>query len=146
MDEKVKSALAALPNIGKLLFRLTRDPRVPLRNKIVFGGVAAYFLMPFDVIPDWIPGIGKVDDLLLVALGLDSMLNRVPSEILAEHWEGEEDVLQVVQKVIAAATKFVPDAIKDRLFSSASNATDLEGSAASGAPESVLKGAADEGP
>jgi len=121
MDEKIKSALVALPNIGKLLFRLSRDPRVPLRNKIVFGGIAAYFIMPFDVIPDWIPGIGKVDDLLLVALALDSMLNRVPVEILAEHWEGDDDVLKVVRQVIATATKFVPDVVKDRLFNASTS-------------------------
>lgn len=114
----MKKVLESIPNLGKLLVRLVRDPRVPRRNKLMFGGIAAYLLVPWDFIPDWLPGVGQLDDIVLVALALDSMLNRVPEDVLREHWDGDEDVLEVIRSVLETATTFVPEKVKKRLFSS----------------------------
>lgn len=115
-SDKISKGLKAVPDLGKLLMRLARDPRVPRKNKLVFLGIAAYLILPFDFIPDWIPGIGQMDDIILVALGLDAMLNQIPHEILEEHWEGDEDVLATIRSILSFATTFVPERIKKKLF------------------------------
>jgi len=114
--ESMRGALKAIPDLGKLLLRLTRDPRVPRRNKLIFGGIAAYLLLPIDFIPDWIPGIGQVDDIALVALALDAMVNRVGKEVLAEHWDGDDQMLENIRGILGTITKFVPEAVKSRIF------------------------------
>ncbi|MGH2768829.1 MAG: YkvA family protein [Acidimicrobiales bacterium] len=110
--ERARSLLGSIPNLGKLFFRLAKDPRVPRRSKLIFGGIALYLLVPFDVVPDWIPGIGQVDDLILIALALDAMLNRVPQEVVSEHWDGDPELLATIQRVLATATVFVPKSVK----------------------------------
>lgn len=109
-------ALKAIPDLGKLLVKLTRDPRVPTKNKLIFGGVAAYLFLPIDFIPDFIPGIGQIDELALIALGLDAMVNRVPPEVVAEHWDGDGDVLDVIRRILSGVTSFIPENIKQKLF------------------------------
>lgn len=109
---RARSLLTSIPSVGKLLLRLARDPRVPRRSKLLFGGVAVYLLIPFDIVPDWIPGLGQVGDLVLLALALDAMLNRVPEEIIADHWEGDPEALRTLRRMLGAATRFVPSHIK----------------------------------
>ncbi|MCA1841225.1 MAG: YkvA family protein [Actinomycetota bacterium] len=116
MTDKVKSSLKSIPKFGKLLIALARDPRVPRKNKIFFWAIAAYLVVPFDLIPDWLPGIGQLDDLVLIALALDTMVNRIPEEIIKEHWDGEEDVLELIRTILAMVTNFVPERIKKRIF------------------------------
>ena len=108
--------LLALPNLGKLLYRLTRDPRVPRRNKFVLAAVAGYLVIPFDLIPDWIPGVGRVEDLALVIVALDGILNKVPEEILEEHWDGDPAVLNTIRDGLARITEMVPERVKRRVF------------------------------
>jgi uncharacterized membrane protein YkvA (DUF1232 family) len=112
----VREWLMAIPNLAKLLWRLARDPRVPRRNKALFAGVGAYLLIPFDIIPDWVPGIGQLDDAILFLLTLDGLLNRVPEEVLADHWEGDQEVLKTIRGALATVTSLVPDRIKRRVF------------------------------
>jgi len=112
----VREWLMAIPNLAKLLWRLARDPRVPRRNKALFAGVGAYLLVPFDIIPDWVPGIGQLDDAILFLLTLDGLLNRVPEEVLADHWEGDQEVLKTIRGALATVTSLVPDRIKRRVF------------------------------
>lgn len=114
--EWLGATLKAIPNLAKLLVKLTRDPRVPTKNKLVLGGVAAYLLLPVDFIPDFIPGVGQIDELALIALGLDVMVNRVPSEVVAEHWDGDGDVLETIRRILASVTSFVPENVKQKLF------------------------------
>lgn len=113
--EKVAQWLKALPNLGKLCFRLIGDPRVPKRTKIILGIVAVYFVVPFDVVPDWLPGVGRIDDVILLVLTLDAIVNRIPREIVAEHWDGEPDVLDTIRSGLGTATAFVPSRVR-RVF------------------------------
>lgn len=115
-SERVREWIMAIPNLGKLFWKLARDPRVPTKNKILFGAVAAYLVVPFDVIPDWIPGLGQLDDLVLIVVALDVMINRVPEKIITEHWEGDREVLNSIKKGLETATRFVPDRVR-RLYS-----------------------------
>ena len=62
-----------------------RDPRVPWYAKVVGACVVAYALSPIDLIPDFVPVLGYLDDLVLVPLGLLLVLRLIPADILAEH-------------------------------------------------------------
>ena len=100
------------PRLVKLLARLMRDPRVQPRSKAVLLVTVAYLASPIDVIPDMVPGVGQLDDIIIVAFALDHLLNRIPEELVKEHWEGDEDVLAVVRQVVEIAAGLVPAWIK----------------------------------
>ena len=67
-----------------VMWLAARDPRVPLPVKLLAGLVAGYALSPIDLIPDFIPVLGLLDDLLLVPLGIWLVLRLIPAELLAE--------------------------------------------------------------
>lgn len=104
---KVAEYLFLLPDFFVLVTRLAVDKRVPAKQKLLVTGVIAYLIMPFDLIPDFIPVIGYVDDLVLAVLGLNLILNEVDPKVLRDNWSGEGDVLGQLQKVTAAAENFL---------------------------------------
>jgi uncharacterized membrane protein YkvA (DUF1232 family) len=114
-SDVVSKLMAEFTNVGKLLVRLIRDPRVPQRSKLVAGGIAVYLLLPIDFIPDWIPGIGQIDDIVMLGLAVDSLLNSAPDGVVAEHWDGDPALLEMVRGAAATVTTFVPDRVKDVL-------------------------------
>lgn len=65
------------------LWLAARDPEVPVLAKLVAGSVAAYALSPIDLIPDFIPVLGLLDDLLLVPLGIALAVRLIPAEVMA---------------------------------------------------------------
>jgi uncharacterized membrane protein YkvA (DUF1232 family) len=67
------------------LYLAARDPRVPWYAKAVALGVAAYALSPIDLIPDFIPVLGYLDDIVIVPLGILLAVRLIPADILAEH-------------------------------------------------------------
>jgi uncharacterized membrane protein YkvA (DUF1232 family) len=83
-----REVMLLVPNIVKLLWRLARDRRVPLRTKLLVVGTAVYLAIPIDIIPDWIPVLGYLDDAVLVGFILHRLLRTVPIEILQQHWDG----------------------------------------------------------
>lgn len=66
------------------LWLAARDPRVPVAAKIVSGIVAAYALSPIDLIPDFIPVIGYLDDVILVPLGILLAIRLIPARVMAQ--------------------------------------------------------------
>lgn len=111
---KLKEYALLAPRLVKLLWRLARDPRVPARSKATLVLLMGYIVSPIDLIPDFIPGIGQMDELVIAAFALDQMLNRVPPEVVREHWDGDKDILEIVQEVLDIATAFVPASLKKR--------------------------------
>jgi uncharacterized membrane protein YkvA (DUF1232 family) len=100
------------PRLLRLLGRLLRDPRVPARNKAVLLMSVGYLLSPIDIIPDRIKGVGRLDDLVVLALALDHLLNRVPDEVVKEHWDGEDDVLELIRSIVDIGAGLVPPWLK----------------------------------
>ena len=88
--------MSALPACVTLVRRLARDPRVPLRAKLVLGLAAVWVLSPIDLIPEFIPVIGPLDDVVVVALALRYAARRVPRALLIEAWPGPERVLALL--------------------------------------------------
>jgi len=113
--EKLKKYARLAPQFVKLIGRLMKDPRVPARQKAILVVVGAYLVSPIDLVPDFIPGVGVLDDLIIAAFALDQILNRVPEDCVREHWDGDEDVLAVVKEVLDIASGRVPDWLKRRL-------------------------------
>ena len=77
------------PRLLQLIVRLARDPRVSGRTKSVLAGVVVYLASPVDLVPDFIPLLGYLDDVLLVAIVLDGLLNHVERAVVLEHWPGD---------------------------------------------------------
>lgn len=84
MIEQLKSWAGALKRDVIALWFAARDPRVPWLAKAVAGMVAAYALSPIDLIPDFIPILGYLDDLLIVPGGIWLAVRLVPQPVLAE--------------------------------------------------------------
>lgn len=91
-----------IPDCLVLVRALLRDPRVPRRRKLLLGGLVAYLLMPIDLVPDFIPVAGQLDDAIVLALVLRSVLRGGGPELVREHWRGPERSLAVVLRLAGA--------------------------------------------
>lgn len=107
--------LKLIPNLLKLLYRLLEDPRIPKSEKAILAGVAAYVVSPLDLIPDVVPFLGKVDDLVLIALVIKRLFNVAGDQVLNEHWDGSQDLLMLVDRILEYALRFLPAKIYNLL-------------------------------
>lgn len=80
----IKQWARALKRDVVALWLAGRDPRVPWYAKAVAGAVAAYALSPIDLIPDFIPIVGYLDDLIIVPLGILLAVKLIPADLMAE--------------------------------------------------------------
>ena len=113
---KTAEFLLLVPDVFILLWRLTTDSRVKGKSKVLLGSAIAYFILPFDLIPEAIVGpIGYLDDLVFGVFILNRILSDTDPTILGEHWPGSEDILSVIQKVLAAAESLVGTKMVDRI-------------------------------
>ncbi|MGH2720388.1 MAG: YkvA family protein, partial [Actinomycetota bacterium] len=101
----LKTFAAIIPQVARLLWKLTTDPRVPLKHKIVLGGAAAYLISPWDIIPDRIAGAGQIDDFAVVLSALDIVLNHTPDDIVRSHWTGDPRTLDTIRRVVGMASQ-----------------------------------------
>jgi uncharacterized membrane protein YkvA (DUF1232 family) len=79
------------PEIALLCRTLIDDPRVPFHHKLVLRALAGYLELPLDLIPDFIPLIGRLDDALVAALAIRFAMRIADPELIAEHWPGPQD-------------------------------------------------------
>jgi uncharacterized membrane protein YkvA (DUF1232 family) len=77
-----------IPDCIVLFRRLLGDERVPRRSKLLLGALIAYLAMPFDLVPDFIPVAGQLDDAIIVAFVLRTVLRSGGPDLLDEHWPG----------------------------------------------------------
>jgi len=87
VNRDLNKRIMALRFRAKLKFgwRVFRDPETPFAAKCVLPAVLAYLAMPLDLIPDFIPVLGQLDDLLVVALGLGLVLLMTPRHVIEDH-------------------------------------------------------------
>lgn len=83
------------PRLVRLVARLMRDPRVPPRQKAILVVLGAYLASPIDVIPDFIPVLGQLDDLILVPLGVALAVRLIPPEVLEDNRRRAEAAAEV---------------------------------------------------
>lgn len=112
-----------VPAYGRLVFALLRDERVGIPRKAALGAAAVYVLAPIDLIPDAVPLLGAVDDLVVGVLGLELFLEGVPHELLDEKlaeleidrsaFERDRDqVRRLVPRPLRQLAVRVPDALR----------------------------------
>lgn len=108
-DKYDKAILYAmiLPDIMALLWRLFKDKRVKIKVKMMVGGVIAYLASPLDFIPDFVPLVGKIDDVAIAFFALNAILNEVPEEIILENWQGREDIILLTREAVRYISQMV---------------------------------------
>ncbi|MDL1961506.1 MAG: DUF1232 domain-containing protein [Deltaproteobacteria bacterium] len=113
---RIRSYIRLLPQFLGLLLNLLRDPRVSSADKAILGVTVAYMLNPVDLVPDWVPFFGLVDDVYLVALALLRLILRVDEQVLKDNWRGRDDLIPILKKVADGAAAFLPARIRQSIF------------------------------
>ena len=85
-----------IPDCLVLMKRLLADPRVPRSRKLLLVGLLGYLALPFDLVPDFIPIAGQLDDVIVVALVLRSFVRSGRGELIREHWPGPAESLNAL--------------------------------------------------
>jgi uncharacterized membrane protein YkvA (DUF1232 family) len=93
-----------IPDCVTTIRGLRRDPRVPRRAKVVVALAGLWLLSPIDLLPQFLPVIGPLDDLLVIALGLRYAARQVPREVLVDAWPAEPRLLERLLGAPAPAT------------------------------------------
>ena len=98
------------------LTEVSRDSRIPDRDKKVILALVAYILSPVDLIPDWIPVLGWIDDWLVLALILDYLFNVLDSKILLSHFPWSMTSFARIRRVARLTAVLTPGVIKEKIW------------------------------
>ena len=104
-------AVLLIPRLVQLLYRLMRDPRVSTTNKVLVGAALAYVFSPLDIIPDFIPLAGQVDDLFVVCVVLMRLIADAGDDVIREHWTGSQDLIPWIYEAARSSKVFLPDRV-----------------------------------
>jgi uncharacterized membrane protein YkvA (DUF1232 family) len=99
----VRMIARVVPHCAVLFKRLLADRRVPSRWKLASGFALVYLAVPFDLVPDFIPVAGHLDDAIVVALVLRGLLRSAGPRLLREHWPGPAALLAPLERFAGAA-------------------------------------------
>src|SRR5437762_12504384 len=112
----MRALLRALPDIARTVARLAADPILPTAAKVALAAAVVYLLSPIDLIPDFIPVVGILDDVLVAAIVVDGLLNYVDRGLVLKYWPGDARSLQRVASVARWLAVWVPRRVKRRVF------------------------------
>ncbi|MCB1473143.1 MAG: DUF1232 domain-containing protein [Rhodobiaceae bacterium] len=104
MSGRLRSWAGRLRRDATALYLAARDPRTPRAARFIAIAVAIYALSPIDLIPDFIPVLGQLDDLLIVPLGIWLALKLIPDEVMDEHRRAAEEVVDAPGGIAATLT------------------------------------------
>ena len=110
---EVVDIIRRLPTYIRLVWALLRDGRVPAQQKLILVGIGAYLFFPIDLIPDFVPVLGQLDDLAVVLLGLDLFIRSAPEAIVAEHLAKISQDKDQLRRDIATAERLLGDRVGD---------------------------------
>jgi uncharacterized membrane protein YkvA (DUF1232 family) len=113
----IVSTMKELPNFLRLLGGLLADRRVSNTDKLLVAGAFGYVLLPIDLVPDFIPFLGEVDDLFLLVLALQRLIANAGRAVIEDHWMGDPGQLRSldIERVLVAAAFFLPRRVRRRL-------------------------------
>lgn len=113
----MKELLRIIPDLVRMIGRIVLDPALPRAAKIALAAAALYLVSPIDLIPDFIPVAGLVDDLLLAAIVLDGLLNVVDRKLVLKYWPGGAPSLDRLARTARWLSAWVPKRLKTKIFS-----------------------------
>lgn len=113
----VMDTIRQLPNYVRLLFGLLTDRRVATIDKVLVGAAIAYIIAPVDLIPDFIPFLGEVDDVFLLVTALQRLIANAGKSVVLQYWLGNPADLAAMnlRQVLMAASFFLPRRMRRRL-------------------------------
>lgn len=99
------------PELYRLLTNMLDDPTLPIRLRPIVISAIAYFILPNDIIPEELHGpYGYVDDIFLSAFIADKVRNEIGSdEILTDNWDGEADILPLIEEILSKEEELIGD-------------------------------------
>lgn len=97
--EDARAFAGFIPDCVVLFRRLLGDERVPRRRKLLVGALIGYLALPFDLVPDFIPVAGQLDDAIIVTLVLRILVRSGGPELLRQHWPGPAASLDVLLRL-----------------------------------------------
>ncbi len=97
--EAARALAGFVPDCVVLMRRLIADPRVARRYKLLLLAAAGYLALPIDLVPDFIPVAGQLDDAIVVALVMRVVLRASGTELVEEHWPGPPTSLAMVLRL-----------------------------------------------
>ena len=95
-----RAVVAAIPDLLRLIRSLVADPTVPLDVRIVLVALVAWIVSPIDLIPEFIPGLGPIDDIVVAVAALRYVRRRVGLPALRARWKGSETSWSVVARLL----------------------------------------------
>ncbi|MEP6692729.1 MAG: YkvA family protein [Gemmatimonadaceae bacterium] len=113
----VMHTVKQIPAYLRLLTGLLTDGRVSVVDKLLVAGAIVYIISPLDLIPDFIPFLGEVDDMYLLMLALQRLVTNAGMTVVVAHWTGDPDELSRlnVHRAFSAAAFFLPRRIRNAL-------------------------------
>jgi uncharacterized membrane protein YkvA (DUF1232 family) len=94
-----RAVAGVIPDCVVLFRRLLGDRRVPRRHKLLLMALVPYLLLPFDLVPDFIPVAGQLDDAILVAFVLRRVVRGAGPQLIEEHWPGPASSLTLMLRL-----------------------------------------------
>ena len=93
-------AVRLLPDVLRLAAGLARDPATPMSCRIALAGLAVWIASPIDLIPEFVPVVGPLDDIVVAAIVLRWVGRRVGEDALRAHWPGSDEGFALVQRML----------------------------------------------
>ena len=113
----MRALLRALPDIVRTIGRLALDPVLPKAAKVALAAAVLYLVSPIDLVPDFVPVLGYLDDILVAAILVDGMLNFVNRGLVLKYWPGSPESLERIARTARVLAAWVPRRLKLRIFS-----------------------------
>jgi uncharacterized membrane protein YkvA (DUF1232 family) len=102
-DVPVRELLGVIPDVLRLLRSLIGDRAVPTDVRIVLVGLIAWIISPIDLIPEFIPGLGPLDDVIVAIVAMRYVRRRVGLDVLRDRWVGTDDGFALLARVIGSS-------------------------------------------
>jgi uncharacterized membrane protein YkvA (DUF1232 family) len=112
----MKALLRALPDVVRFVGRLLTDSGLPRPAKLALAAAVLYLASPLDLIPDFIPFVGYLDDVLVAAVVVDGILNYVDRALIVKHWPGSIEWFDRLAGTARLLARWVPGRVKQRIF------------------------------
>jgi uncharacterized membrane protein YkvA (DUF1232 family) len=103
-----KTLATLIPNLLSLFRGLVRDPRVPLGSKVLLWFAVLWMASPIDLLPEFLPVVGPLDDAVVAALVLRHLVQAAGEDVVREHWRGDPRTLDRILRVASIGRRRAP--------------------------------------